>query len=85
VRTIALGWREGRAGAAAIGAEHGAWCVGCCALLIALMVALGLMSFAWLAVLAGVVLVRKAAPFGGGARHVYAVALAGAAVVAWTT
>jgi len=84
LRTIVLRWREGRAGAAAMGAEHGLWCVGCCALLMAMMVALGLMSFVWLGLLAAVVLVQKAAPFGVASRPVFATLLAGAAVVAWT-
>jgi predicted metal-binding membrane protein len=85
LRTVALRWREGPAGSLAMGAEHGAWCVGCCALLMALMVALGLMGFAWLAVLATVVLVQKAGPFASASRPVFALALAGAAVVAWAT
>jgi predicted metal-binding membrane protein len=85
LRTIALRWRDGRAGAATMGAEHGVWCVGCCAVLMGMMVALGLMGFLWLGLLAAVVLVQKAAPFGASSRPACALALAGAAVVAWTT
>ena len=34
-------WRDGRAGALRMGAEHGAWCVGCCWALMASLFALG--------------------------------------------
>ncbi len=85
LRTIVLRWRGGPLGAAAMGVEHGVWCVGCCVLLMALMVALGLMSFLWLAVLALVVLAQKAAPFGSASSSVLAGVLASAAVVAWVT
>lgn len=66
------------------GIRHGSDCAGCCACLMALMIALGLMSIAWMAVLALVVLVQKAAPFGERSPRVLAFALAAAAVVAWT-
>lgn len=65
------------------GVRHGVDCAGCCAFLMALMVALGLMSIAWMLVLAAVVLVQKAAPFGGRSSRVLALALAAAAVVTW--
>jgi predicted metal-binding membrane protein len=66
------------------GVRHGVDCAGCCAFLMGLMVALGLMSVVWMAVLALVVLVQKAAPFGERSPRVLALALASAAVVAWT-
>ena len=65
------------------GVRHALDCAGCCAFLMALMVGLGLMSIAWLAVLALVVLVQKTAPFGARSPRVLALALAAAAVVAW--
>ena len=37
---------------AADGREHGAWCVGCCWALMAALFALGLMSLAWMALVA---------------------------------
>ena len=64
------------------GVAHGLDCAGCCAFLMALMVALGLMSLVWIAVLALVVLVQKAAPFGERSPRVLALALATAAVAA---
>jgi len=57
-------WREGTAGALLMGLRHGAWCVGCCWLLMALLFVAGVMNLAWVAVLAGLVLLEKAAPAG---------------------
>jgi predicted metal-binding membrane protein len=65
------------------GVLHAADCAGCCVFLMALMVGLGLMSLAWVAVLALVVLVQKAAPFGAQSPRLLAVALGSAAVVTW--
>ena len=65
------------------GVRHGLDCAGCCAFLMALMVTLGLMSVAWMLALAGVVLVQKAAPFGGRSPRVLALALVTAAVLTW--
>jgi predicted metal-binding membrane protein len=47
------GWRDGRTGALRMGARNGAWCVGCCWALMASMFALGVMSLAWMALVAG--------------------------------
>jgi predicted metal-binding membrane protein len=66
------------------GLRHALDCAGCCVFLMALMVALGLMSVAWVVLLAVVVLVQKAAPFGTRSPAVLALALATAAVVSWT-
>jgi predicted metal-binding membrane protein len=65
------------------GVQHGLDCAGCCACLMALMVALELMSVAWIGVLAVVVFVQKAAPFGERSPHVLASALVIAAVATW--
>jgi predicted metal-binding membrane protein len=45
-------WREGVRGSLVMGAQHGGFCVGCCWLLMALMVAAGAMSIAWMAMIA---------------------------------
>jgi predicted metal-binding membrane protein len=66
------------------GVLHALDCAGCCVFLMALMVGLGLMSLAWVAVLAFVVLVQKAAPFGARSPRLVALALASAAVLTWT-
>ena len=65
------------------GIRHALDCAGCCAFLMALMVALGLMGIAWVVVLAVVVLIQKAAPFGARSPRVLVFALATAAVVTW--
>jgi predicted metal-binding membrane protein len=56
-------WRDGRAGAARMGAVNGAWCVGCCWALMASLFALGVMSVAWMAVVAGLIAIEKTMPW----------------------
>lgn len=57
-------WRAGRAGAVAMGIEHGAWCVGCCAGLMLVLFAVGVMSLWWMAVVAAVIFAEKVLPSG---------------------
>ena len=57
-------WRPGRSGAFGLGAWHGAYCVGCCWLLMALLFVGGVMNLAWIAALSLLVLAEKAAPSG---------------------
>lgn len=57
-------WRPGRAGAFRLGVLHGAWCVGCCWLLMALLFVGGVMNLVWIALLAILVGVEKLAPPG---------------------
>jgi predicted metal-binding membrane protein len=68
-------WREGRLGAFRMGAEHGAFCVGCCWGLMLALFALGVMSLFWMAVVAAVILAEKLAPAGDRLTRVFAVAL----------
>jgi predicted metal-binding membrane protein len=56
-------WRGGRSGALRMGARNGAWCVGCCWALMASFFALGIMSIAWMAVIAGLIAAEKTAPW----------------------
>jgi predicted metal-binding membrane protein len=56
-------WRNGRWGAVRMGAKHGAWCVGCCWALMASLFALGVMSVAWMAFVAGLIAVEKTMPW----------------------
>jgi predicted metal-binding membrane protein len=56
-------WRNGRWGALRMGAKHGAWCVGCCWALMASLFALGVMSVAWMAFVAGLIAVEKTLPW----------------------
>jgi predicted metal-binding membrane protein len=55
-------WREGLSGAVNMGARHGAWCVGCCWALMASLLALGVMSIVWMAVVAGLIAFEKLIP-----------------------
>ena len=56
-------WRNGTTGALRMGAAHGAWCVGCCWALMAALFALGIMSVAWMAFVAGLIAVEKILPW----------------------
>jgi predicted metal-binding membrane protein len=57
-------WRQGPRGAAAVGARHGGWCVGCCWALMASLFALGVMSLASMAFVAGLIALQKTLPWG---------------------
>jgi predicted metal-binding membrane protein len=57
-------WRPGKWGALVMGVRHGAWCVGCCWALMASLFALGVMSLAWMAFVAGLIALEKTVPFG---------------------
>src|ERR1700693_294939 len=56
-------WKEGRSGAVRMGTKHGGWCVGCCWALMAALFALGVMSLAWMAFVAGLIAVEKLIPW----------------------
>ena len=56
-------WKDGLAGALRMGAAHGAWCVGCCWALMAALFALGVMSLAWMAFVAGLIALEKLLPW----------------------
>ena len=70
-------WREGWSGALKMGAKNGAWCVGCCWALMAALFALGIMSLAWMAVVAGLIAVEKTFPWRRAASHGTAAILLG--------
>ncbi|MBI1778908.1 MAG: DUF2182 domain-containing protein [Proteobacteria bacterium] len=57
-------WRPGRAGAFAMGARHGAYCVGCCWPLMLLLFLAGVMNLLWIAALSTFVLGEKLLPGG---------------------
>jgi predicted metal-binding membrane protein len=65
-------WREGRLGAVRVGAEHGAYCVGCCWGLMIVLFALGVMSLTWMAVVTLLILAQKVLPFGEQLMRVFA-------------
>jgi len=57
-------WRPGARGAFVMGLRHGAYCVGCCWLLMLLLFVGGVMNFAWIAGVALFVLIEKLVPAG---------------------
>jgi predicted metal-binding membrane protein len=56
-------WRDGSAGALRMGAEHGAWCLGCCWALMAALFALGAMSLAWMLLIGALIAAEKLLPW----------------------
>jgi len=56
---VAEHWREGALGALRMGLAHGAYCIGCCAALMALLFVGGVMNLLWVALIAGFVLLEK--------------------------
>lgn len=57
-------WREGYRGSLRMGLVHGAYCLGCCWALFAVLVAAGVMSLAWMALLTLLVFAEKVLPLG---------------------
>lgn len=55
-------WRQGAAGALRLGLVHGLDCLGCCAGLMASLVALGMMNLAWTLTAATVIFAEKTIP-----------------------
>jgi predicted metal-binding membrane protein len=55
-------WRDGARGAVAMGARHGTYCVGCCWMLMVVLLGLGVMSVTWMAVVSAAIAVEKLSP-----------------------
>jgi predicted metal-binding membrane protein len=70
-------WRPHALGALRLGAMHGAYCVGCCWMLMALLFVGGVMNLTWIAALAILVLIEKALPLGQWVGRGFGVALIG--------
>jgi predicted metal-binding membrane protein len=58
------GFRAGATSSLALGARHGAYCVGCCWVLMTLLFVGGVMNVLWIAVITILVLVEKLVPTG---------------------
>jgi len=71
-------WREGQWGALVMGIRHGAFCVGCCWLLMALLFVSGVMNLFWMGVITAYVLAEKVIP--GGQKVSWAI---GAVMLFW--
>jgi len=74
------GWRDGAVGAFRMGAEHGAYCVGCCWGLMVALFALGVMSLTWMAVVAAIIFAQKVLPAGERLTRVFAVTFIAAGI-----
>ncbi len=61
---VAQYWREGRLGALGMGVRHGLYCLGCCWALFAVLIAVGMMSIAWMLSLTLVIFAEKVIPHG---------------------
>ena len=70
-------WRAGRLGALRMGFEHGAYCLGCCWFLMALLFFGGVMNLYWIVGLAVFVLLEKVSPLGHWLGRVAGVVLIG--------
>ncbi len=57
-------WHTGRLGAVRLGIEHGAFCIGCCWALMAVLVVAGSMSLGWVVAIAIAVAAEKLLPAG---------------------
>jgi len=77
---LAEHWRGGDSGAFRMGASHGAYCVGCCWLLMALLFIGGVMNLVWVAAIAVFVLIEKVLPAGQWVARASGVAMIAVAV-----
>ncbi|MCZ6804471.1 MAG: DUF2182 domain-containing protein [Proteobacteria bacterium] len=64
VHFISAHWRSGTIGAIKMGLTHGAFCLGCCWVLMALLFVGGVMNLLWIATITLFVLLEKVLPFG---------------------
>lgn len=67
---ISQHWRPGRAGAFQMGIIHGAYCLGCCWILMGLLFFGGVMNLLWIAAITITVLAEKVLPFGNWAGRI---------------
>lgn len=64
VQFLMTHWHAGPGGAVRMGVVHGAYCLGCCWVLMLLLFAVGVMNLAWVAALAAFVFIEKLLPAG---------------------
>lgn len=68
-------WRNGTLGAFHMGLRLGAYCLGCCWILMGLLFVGGVMNLLWIAAIAAFVLVEKTIPFGQASGRLAGVAM----------
>ncbi|MGH2839482.1 MAG: DUF2182 domain-containing protein [Solirubrobacteraceae bacterium] len=73
---LVTAWRPDRVGALRMGVEHGGWCVGCCWMLMAALIALGVMSVGWMLFVAALIAAEKLLPWKARASRSIAILLA---------
>jgi len=78
-------WRDGPRGAFQMGFVHGAFCLGCCWVLMAILFALGVMNLIWVAALTAFVLLEKIGPAGVIVGRVAGAALVVLGLFYWVT
>jgi predicted metal-binding membrane protein len=61
---LSRSWRNGTGGAVAMGIHHGAYCIGCCWVLMGLLFVAGVMNLLWVASITALVLIEKIAAGG---------------------
>jgi predicted metal-binding membrane protein len=64
---LSQNWHSGTAGAFRMGLKLGAYCLGCCWILMGLLFVGGVMNLLWIAAIAAFVLLEKTIPFGAAA------------------
>lgn len=82
---IADHWHPGTAGALRMGLEHGAYCLGCCWVLMGLLFFGGVMNLLWIAGITLFVLLEKLSPFGALGGRLAGVGLIGAGALVLAT
>jgi len=77
--------QKGHGGPFRAGVVHGGYCVGCCWMLFVVLALLGMMNVAWMALLAAVIVLEKATPWGGAVGRIAGGALVvlGVVVLVW--
>jgi predicted metal-binding membrane protein len=68
LRFMRATWHDDRSEAFATGLRSGGWCLGCSWALMAALFALGVMSLAWMGLIAGLVALEKVGPWGRAAK-----------------
>jgi predicted metal-binding membrane protein len=78
-------WRDGYGGAFVMGLKHGAYCLGCCWLLFAILFPLGVMNIAAMVALTLLIFAEKSLRWGSAVANVAGVALMGYGAVVLVT
>jgi len=76
-------WRPGASGAFRMGLHHGAYCLGCCWVLMGLLFVGGVMNLLWIAAIALFVLLEKVIPFGSSGGRLAGIAMILAGGLLW--